>query len=68
MASPLASYLPFGESAWLGDDLVAGITWAMANRGEVLLRIRRGQTQVMERLAADAIGRQWCGLFGKLVA
>ncbi len=63
VASPLASYLPFGEGAWLGDDLVAGIAWAMANRGEVLARIRRGQVQVAERLAADAIGRQWCRLF-----
>jgi hypothetical protein len=68
VASPLASYLPFGESAWLGDDLVAGITWAMVNRGEVLVRLRRGQTQVMERLAQEAIGKQWCRLFGELAA
>lgn len=65
VASPLASYLPFGESAWLGDDLVAGITWAMANRGDALVRIRRGQAQVMERLAQEAIGNQWCRLFGE---
>jgi hypothetical protein len=68
VANPLASYLPFGESAWLGEDLVAGITWAMANRGEVLLRIRRGQAQVVERLAQDAIGNQWCRLFAELAA
>jgi hypothetical protein len=68
VASPLASYQPFGESAWLGDDLVSGIKWAMTNRGEVLLRIRRGQAQVMERLAQDAIGNQWCCLFGELAA
>lgn len=68
VASPLASYLPFGESAWLGADLVAGIAWAMANRGEALQRIRHGQAQVQERLAQDAIGNQWCRLFGELAA
>jgi hypothetical protein len=68
VASPLASYLPFGESAWLGDDLVAGITWAMANRGEVQVRIKRGQAQVVARLAQEAIGKQWCRLFGELAA
>lgn len=67
VASPLASYLPFGEGAWLGDDLVAGVRWAMANRGEVLARIRRGQTQVAERLTAEAVGGQWSRLFEGLV-
>ena len=62
VASPLASYLPFGEAAWLGDDLVAGIAWAMANRGEVLARIRRGQALVSETLTAAKIGQQWCAL------
>ena len=66
VASPLASYLPFSDSAWLGEDLVAGMTWAMANRGEVLARIKRGQVQVAARLAVDAIGRQWCRLFDEL--
>lgn len=67
IASPLASYMPFGEAAWLGDDLVAGIRWAMANRGEVLARIRRGQVQVAARLAQESIGRQWCQLLEGLV-
>ena len=62
VASPLASYLPFGDAAWLGDDLVAGIAWAMANRGEVLVRIRRGQDLVGETLTAAKIGQQWCAL------
>jgi hypothetical protein len=68
VASPLASYLPFGEAAWLGDDLVAGVEWAIANRGEVLARIRRGQALVSEKLAPAGIGRQWCTLFESLAS
>jgi hypothetical protein len=67
VASPLASYLPFSDAAWLGEDFVAGIDWALANRGEVLSRIRRGQSRVAEALSAAAIGRQWCSLFERLV-
>jgi len=59
VASPLSSYRPFADAACLGDDLVAGIRWAMANRGEVLTRIRRGQALVAERLAQEAISLQW---------
>lgn len=59
IASPLLSYQPFADAACLGDDLVAGIRWAMANRGEVLVRIRRGQVLVTERLAQESISRQW---------
>lgn len=68
VASPLASYLPFGQSAWLGEDLVEGICWAMAHRGEVQVRIRSGQQLVAERLAQEAIGRQWCRLFEEIAA
>jgi hypothetical protein len=66
VASALPSYLPFAEMAWLGQDVVAGIQWALANRGEVLTRIRRGQALVAEKFAADKIGRQWCDLFKSL--
>jgi len=63
VASPLASYQPFADCAWLGEDLVAGIRWAVANRGETLVRLRRGQQRVAERLDAAAIGGQWYRLF-----
>jgi len=66
VASPLASYQPFGEAAWLGDDLVSGIEWAMANRSEVLARITRGQVLVNEMLAPARIGLQWRALFENL--
>jgi glycosyltransferase involved in cell wall biosynthesis len=68
VASPLPSYLSFAEAAWLGQDLVQGIEWALANRAEVLSRIRRGQALVAEKFAADKIARQWRELFENLVS
>lgn len=68
IASPLPSYLPFSDSAWLGLDLVEGIKWTHENRGEVLARIQRGQVLVAEKFAADKVGRQWCELFDSLVS
>lgn len=63
VASPLPSYMPFRDAAWLGEDLNAGIEWTLENRVEVLARIGRGQMLVRERFAADRVGQQWCELF-----
>jgi hypothetical protein len=66
VASPLSSYLPFSECAWLGSDMIEGIRWALANRDDVLARIRRGQARVAEKLSEKTIGRQWRALFESL--
>ena len=67
VASRLPSYLPFSEAAWVGQDLVQGIEWTLANPNEVLARIRRGQALVTERFAADAAGHRWRDLFEGLL-
>jgi glycosyltransferase involved in cell wall biosynthesis len=67
VASPLPSYLPFAEAAWVGQDLVRGIEWALANPGEVLARIRRGQAMVTERFSVATVGRRWRELFESLI-
>ena len=59
VASPMISYLPFAEAAYLGQNLVDGIAWAIANPGEVLAKIRRGQVRIAEQLSAPKIGQQW---------
>ena len=67
IASPLPSYLAFSQSAWLGSDLIEGIKWSLANRGEVLARLRRGQALVAEKFAPEKLGREWCAFFESLV-
>lgn len=66
IASPLQSYLAFSDAAWLGSDLTEGVKWALGDHGEVLARIRRGQSRVAERFSAEKIGRQWRELFEQL--
>lgn len=66
IASPLSSYLPFAESAWLGSDMIEGIRWALANPDEALARIRRGQALVTEKLSEQKIAHQWRELFERL--
>ncbi|OGA23487.1 MAG: hypothetical protein A3I02_13245 [Betaproteobacteria bacterium RIFCSPLOWO2_02_FULL_67_26] len=68
VASPLQSYLQFADAAWLGQDLVAGIRWALANGDEVLARARRGQALIREKFAAERIGREWHDLFAGLLS
>jgi len=68
IASPLPSYLAFADSAWLGNDLIEGMHWALANRTEVLARISRGQALVAEKFAEARIGRQWVDLLGGLAS
>jgi hypothetical protein len=63
VASPLQSYRPFADAAWLGEDLIAGVRWAIANGEEVLARVRRGQARVREKFAPERIGKQWVELF-----
>ena len=63
VASPLHSYLPFADAAWLGNNLIEGIEWAQANGAEVLQRIQRGQALVAERFAPRRLGAQWYGVF-----
>lgn len=67
VASPLPSYLPFSDAAWVGQDLVEGVEWALANPGEVLARIQRGQAMVAERFSAAVVGRRWRELFEGLL-
>jgi hypothetical protein len=63
VASPLHSYLAFSDSAWVGENLLEGLQWALANREAVIARIHKGQQLAQEKYAMDAIGRQWVAFF-----
>src|SRR5207237_1412189 len=45
--------------AWIGEDLCAGLRWAMAHPQEVLERIARGQEYVDQKHSPQAIARFW---------
>jgi hypothetical protein len=59
VAYSIPSYMQFADYAWIGENIVAGIAWAMQNRHEVRARIRAGQDYVEQKFSPPAIGAQW---------
>lgn len=59
VANGLPSYWEFRHSAWIGEDLVEGLLWALRNRGEVVARIAKGQSHIESHYAPEVIGRAW---------
>ena len=66
VASPLHSYLAFSEMAWVGENLLEGLQWSLANREAVMARIHKGQALVREKYAMNAIGLEWREFFAAL--
>jgi hypothetical protein len=58
-ASPIPAYLELEKFLWVGEDLGAGVRWAMEHPGEAEARVAAGQRYVDHRFAPDAIARSW---------
>jgi len=63
VAHPLPPYAPYGEFAWLGEDLCHGIDWAIRNPRAVVERIARGQAYIDARHSPEAVARFWLDVF-----
>ncbi len=59
VASPLHSYLEFADTAWVEEDLISGIRWALAHPQEVVTRIAAAQERIAAKYSSEAIARQW---------
>ncbi len=59
VAGNLPAYEPFAPFAGIGDDLIAGIEWAMNHPQEVLDRIKAGQAYIAANHTPKFIGEQW---------
>jgi tetratricopeptide (TPR) repeat protein/SAM-dependent methyltransferase len=59
VAGQLPSYLPFGDSAWVGDNLIQGLDWAINHPQEVEKRIAQGQADIAEFFSTEAVGQAW---------
>jgi len=62
VAHPLPAYAPYADFAWLGEDLAAGIEWAVRHPREVIERISRGQAYLDARHSPEAVARFWLDL------
>lgn len=65
VAHPLPAYGPFRAFAWIGENLVEGIEWAIKRPNEVLARIARGQAYIDEHHSPEVVARFWLDIFDK---
>jgi len=59
IAAPIPSYLELSDYAWVGEDLDAGVEWALAHPDEAAGRIRAGQEHVAGRFSPERIVARW---------
>jgi len=64
VASPIPAYLELAEFLWVGENIAAGVNWALDHPGEAEARITAGQKYVAQRFAPDAIARRWIAALG----
>lgn len=59
VAGYLPAYEPFTPFASIGDDLIAGIEWAISHPQEVLEKIKAGQDYIIAQHTPKLIGAKW---------
>ncbi len=59
IAHPVPSYQAFAAHCWVGDDLAAGIVWAVEHQANALQRIRSGQDTIAFRYSTWKLARDW---------
>ena len=59
IASPIASYLELGDYAWVGEDLGAGVRWALQHPAECVSRIAAGQQYIQGRFKPEVVAAKW---------
>ncbi len=56
---PLPSYEEFNDYAWVGEDLAAGVRWALEHPRDVAERVRRGQEYLDRHYSPFCAAREW---------
>jgi hypothetical protein len=59
VAHPLPAYQELAPYGCVGEDLAEGLLWYAKNAAAAQERIRRGQAEMQERFAPEAVGRRW---------
>jgi hypothetical protein len=63
VAHPLPAYQPYAKFAWVGEDLCAGLEWAIRHPREVVERIAAGQACLDEKHSPETVARFWLDVF-----
>ena len=64
VASPIPSYVELANYAWIGNDLAAGVAWALDHPQEVERRLAEGQAYVAERFSPGRVAEKWAEVLG----
>jgi glycosyltransferase involved in cell wall biosynthesis len=67
-AHAIPSYEEFATYSYVGNDIVQGISAALANPRRTCRLIRAAQNYIAERYSPVAIGRQWDTVLARVVA
>jgi hypothetical protein len=63
-ASPIPAYCELSNYAWVGEDLLEGLRWAMSHPTDAGARVRAGQVYVGERFSPRTVAQKWARLLG----
>jgi hypothetical protein len=64
VASPIPAYEELAQYGCVGEDLGAGLRWALAHPDVAASRVAEGQRYVESRFAPEVIGRKWAEALG----
>lgn len=64
VASPIPAYKELAPYGWVGEDLSAGLRWAIGHPAEAARRVTEGQRYVDGRFAPEVVGRKWAQALG----
>lgn len=67
VAQPIPSYQEFAQWAYVEQDIVAGIEWALQNSAQVLSHIAQAQDYIAENFSPNVIGTQWANVITQLL-
>lgn len=59
LAHPVPSYLQFADYAWIDDDLLSGMDWALAQPDSVVKKIEAGQLLIRQTYLPTEIASRW---------
>ena len=68
LAHPVPSYLEFAKYAWISDDLLEGMEWALANPHSVVDRIKAGQQLIRSNYLPGEIALRWANAVAQATA
>lgn len=59
MAFPLPQYKELQNFCWCGEKLLDGISWALDNKLEAQVRIKKGQQYIDKRFSPEVVASRW---------